>query len=84
MTRKLIWTVISVIALATSSPTFARGGNGNGAMGGGPGFSMNGLPPGFGHGNRTGWKGASSPPGWSHGNKHGWNGHSVPPGLYGR
>ncbi len=38
------------------------------------------TPPGFEHGNKTGWGGGHTPPGWSHGNKMGWGSNSNPPG----
>jgi hypothetical protein len=68
---------ISVIA---TPPAFARGG------GGGMGHAawQGSNPPGFSHGVKKGWNGASVPPGWSKGKKMGWNGRGVPPGLYGR
>jgi hypothetical protein len=73
---------VAILSTLMATDAFARGGGGGG-MGGGPGFAGS-TPPGFSHGQKTGWKGGSVPPGWSKGKKTGWNGRGLPPGLYGR
>ena len=64
------------MAVGSATPAFARGG-----PGGGPFASGAGFPPGFTHGNRTGWNGSNTPPGWSRGSKKGWGTGTMPPGL---
>ena len=68
--------VVTIVSPAVAKP---HGRGGQMAMNGM--FGSTGNPPGFGHGNKRGWNGASTPPGWSKGNKHGWNGGTMPPGL---
>jgi len=81
--RLILGAAIFLTLMATDA--FARGGGGGGmgGMGGGAKFAGS-NPPGFSHGQKTGWKGSSVPPGCSKGKKTGWQSHNVPPGLYGR
>jgi hypothetical protein len=87
------------IALALTTPAFARGGGPGGGAGGGssvlppappvpppspPGARRGGgpqmrsaaMPRGFGGPGRP-----NTPPGWGHGQKSGWNGGARPPGM---
>ena len=82
-----------VLPLVLGSPwALAKGGGGRGAGHGGgsshgggigrnSGAGQTGMPAGFSHGEKKGWKGESTPPGWSHGEKKGWQGAKLPPGL---
>lgn len=87
--HKLLALALATIfgALATSALAGERHqGNGVNGAATGPGASSNSTwttPPGFGEGNKTGWKDEKGvePPGWDHGNKLGWGGQSLPPGL---
>ena len=49
-----------VVGAGMAAPAFAKHGNGNG---GGGGFSNGSNPPGWSHGNKTGWGGRDMPPG---------------------
>jgi hypothetical protein len=79
--RKTLIVLASSLAIATLGLAGTADAQGRGH--GKAGFS-GGSPPGFSHGGKVGWRGASTPPGWSKGRKVGWQGRGMPPGLYGR
>jgi hypothetical protein len=81
---KLFLIAAAAVAVGVSTSAFATGRGGGGGFGAAaPGAgNTSTTPPGFGHGEKTGWEGAKQPPGWvDHGNKQGWGGASQPPGL---
>ena len=83
MRASLIVGLVGAVALAVSSPAFAKGGGKGHGVGKGPGshaaFSRGVGMRSFAHSTRR-------PPGWSRGNKTGWRctvgaPGCIPPGL---
>lgn len=78
--RLLAASLVAAMTLGAGMAGSAFAKNDGGGSGGHGGF-VNGMPPGFTHGNKHGWNGGSTPPGWSHGKRKGWNGGATPPGF---